>query len=250
MQAPPWSHVQIPEPADAPNRALRHGAAWRLGGAYIAVAISLMFWLTPRAPVEETLAQFPLVAAPVPSLREWAEHQWRAAAVSDGPLNLRELLSRTNIAASRAASAGGDSTARPHLWFPTDGWLTSTFQLERMHPIYQLRRPHDGIDIAAPWGAPIVTLRAGRVVSVGWQSGYGNVLAIDHGGGVVTKYAHCSKILVRAGQFVAADQPVALVGSTGLSTGPHVHYEILINDRYVDPATFAWRGRDRENLGS
>jgi murein DD-endopeptidase MepM/ murein hydrolase activator NlpD len=87
-------------------------------------------------------------------------------------------------------------------------------------------------------GSAIAATAAGVVTDVKWEEGYGNLLTIDHGSGIVTRYAHCSKILVARGQHVTRGQKVALVGSTGESTGPHVHYEVWVHGRPVDPKTF------------
>ena len=121
---------------------------------------------------------------------------------------------------------------------PTKGWLSSAFAAERVHPLLHLARPHEGIDVAAPMGAEIEAPAAGLVTDVKWEDGYGNLLTIDHGYGLVTRYAHCSKILVVRGQRVKRGQKIALVGSTGLSTGPHVHYEVWVNGHAVDPKKF------------
>lgn len=121
---------------------------------------------------------------------------------------------------------------------PTAGWLSSAFSRSRFHPILHIRRPHEGIDVSAPMGAPIVAPAAGVVTMVTVQTGYGNVLEIDHGGGIVTKYAHCSRIVVRVGQHVKRGQVIANVGNTGLSTGPHLHYEIHVSGKVVDPLTY------------
>ena len=121
---------------------------------------------------------------------------------------------------------------------PTAGWLTSQFSRNRKHPILHITRPHEGIDVVAPMGAPIVAPASGVVTKVARESGYGNVLEIDHGNGIVTRYAHCSRIDVRQGQRVTRGQPVAAVGKTGLSTGPHLHYEIHVNGKVVDPLTY------------
>ena len=80
---------------------------------------------------------------------------------------------------------------------PTQGWLTSAFSSMREHPILHVARPHEGIDVAAPMGAPIEAPAAGMVISAGWETGYGNTVTIDHGYGIVTKFAHASKLLVR-----------------------------------------------------
>ncbi len=121
---------------------------------------------------------------------------------------------------------------------PTAGWLSSAFSRSRFHPILHIARPHEGIDVSAPMGAPIVAPAAGTVTMVTVQTGYGNVLEIDHGGGIMTKYAHCSRIVVRVGQRVKRGQVIANVGNTGLSTGPHLHYEIHVQGKVVDPLTY------------
>src|SRR5256886_9512126 len=121
---------------------------------------------------------------------------------------------------------------------PTRGWLTSAFMAERVHPILHLARPHEGIDVAAPMGAEIEAPAAGVVTDVRWEDGYGNMLTIDHGYGLVTRFAHCSRIFVVRGTRVKRGQKIALVGSTGLSTGPHLHYEVWVNHHPVDPKKF------------
>jgi murein DD-endopeptidase MepM/ murein hydrolase activator NlpD len=125
---------------------------------------------------------------------------------------------------------------------PTTGWLSSEFSRARFHPILHLTRPHEGIDLAAPYGTPVVAPAAGTVERVTEQTGYGNVLEIDHGNGVETKYAHLSRILVHVGQKVTRGQPIAAVGNTGLSTGPHLHYEVHVNGKVVDPLTYVLPG--------
>ena len=125
---------------------------------------------------------------------------------------------------------------------PTAGWLTSQFSRSRFHPILHLSRPHEGIDVAAPMGAPVVAPASGQVIFAGVERGYGNVLQIDHGNGIITKFAHLSRIGVRTGDRVTRGQTVAAVGNTGLSTGPHLHYEIHVNGRVVDPLTYVIPG--------
>jgi murein DD-endopeptidase MepM/ murein hydrolase activator NlpD len=121
---------------------------------------------------------------------------------------------------------------------PTQGWLTSAFSAMREHPILHIARPHEGIDVTAPMGSPIEAPAGGVVTDAGWESGYGNTVIIDHGYGIVTKFAHASKLLVRAGQHVSRGQRIALVGNTGLATGPHLHYEVHVNGRPVDPLKY------------
>lgn len=99
-------------------------------------------------------------------------------------------------------------------------------------------RPHQGIDLGAPAGTPIVSAEAGKVVYSGWKSGYGNFVAIDHGHGFETHYAHCSKLMVRLGQVVGKGQQIAKVGNTGHSTGPHLHFEVISNGVHRNPVKF------------
>lgn len=121
---------------------------------------------------------------------------------------------------------------------PTAGWLSSQFTSSRFHPILHENRPHEGIDVHAPTGTPIVAPAAGRVVFAGNDKGYGLAVEIDHGNGIRTRFAHCSSLAVRAGQQVTRNQLIAAVGSTGLSTAPHLHYEIHVNGKPVDPITY------------
>ena len=125
---------------------------------------------------------------------------------------------------------------------PTAGWLSSNFSRSRFHPILHYARPHEGIDVSAPMGAPIVAPAEGTVSRVTKETGYGLVLEIDHGYGLVTKYAHCSRITVRLGQHVKRGDVIANVGNSGLSTGPHLHYEIHVNGKVVDPLTYVLPG--------
>lgn len=97
---------------------------------------------------------------------------------------------------------------------------------------------HEGLDIDAGYGAPVQVAATGKVIIAGWQRGYGNVIYVDHGGGLSTRYGHLSGIGVSVGQFVMRGQTIGLVGSTGRSTGPHLHYEVRINNQPVDPRQY------------
>jgi murein DD-endopeptidase MepM/ murein hydrolase activator NlpD len=121
---------------------------------------------------------------------------------------------------------------------PTRGWLSSQFTRSRFHPILHENRPHKGIDVTAPTGTPIVAPAAGRVVYAGTDNGFGLTVEIDHGNGIRTRFAHCSRLAVKKGQQVTRGQLIAAVGSTGLSTSAHLHYEIHVDGQPVDPLKY------------
>ncbi len=120
---------------------------------------------------------------------------------------------------------------------PSDGFVTSGFGY-RMHPVLGGRAHHNGIDFDANKGDPVRSAGNGLVKFAGWKQGFGNVVEIDHQNGYVTLYAHNSAFLVKEGDVVRAGQVVAKAGSTGRSTGPHVHFEVHKDGRAVNPRTF------------
>lgn len=124
----------------------------------------------------------------------------------------------------------------PLLW-PLEGNITSPFG-HRTNPFSRRREFHSGIDLAAPAGTPIVAPADGVVKQVTWNAASGNLLVIAHQDGLETRYAHCQRILVRRGEPVGRGQQIALVGSTGLSTGPHLHYEVRRDGRPLNPRRF------------
>jgi murein DD-endopeptidase MepM/ murein hydrolase activator NlpD len=122
---------------------------------------------------------------------------------------------------------------------PANGHLSSLFSNNRYHPVLRVTRPHRGIDIAARVGEPILAAAQGKVVFAGHRAnGYGNMVEIDHGYGYLTRYAHASRLHVRTGQTVERGAHIADVGATGLVSGPHLHYEVEVNGREVDPLNF------------
>jgi murein DD-endopeptidase MepM/ murein hydrolase activator NlpD len=164
------------------------------------------------------------------------------------PLDVDRLIARANTLSASFATVSTTlsrnserMSATPSI-MPTTGWLSSEFSRARFHPILHLARPHEGIDLAAPYGAPVVAPAAGRVMRISHQTGYGLVLEIEHGNGIETKYAHLSKVVVQEGEQVTRGQPIAAVGNSGLSTGPHLHYEVHVNGKVVDPLTYVLPG--------
>ncbi|HZD60380.1 MAG TPA: peptidoglycan DD-metalloendopeptidase family protein [Anaerolineae bacterium] len=117
---------------------------------------------------------------------------------------------------------------------PTAGSITSKFGW-RFHPILKYYRLHAGIDFRASSGTPIHAARGGTVILAGWKGGYGNTVVISHGDGLTTLYAHNSRVAVRVGQHVRQGQVISYSGSTGLATGPHLHFEVRLNGNPVDP---------------
>lgn len=120
---------------------------------------------------------------------------------------------------------------------PGSGVVTDTYG-PRINPVTGEAGFHTGIDLGDPYGAPVSASKSGVVVYSGWISGYGNTIIIDHGGGVQTLYAHNSELLVGVGETVYRGQTISLVGSTGMSTGPHIHWEIRINGQHIDPSPY------------
>ncbi|MEO0009112.1 MAG: M23 family metallopeptidase [candidate division WOR-3 bacterium] len=154
-----------------------------------------------------------------------------------------ELLRRANFARQslleidRAVSTQQDRIRHlPSIW-PVQGWVTSGFG-NRKDPFSGRYEFHEGMDIVAPRGTPIVATADGRVISSGWRAGYGLTVEIDHGWGIRTFYAHCQTVRVSPGKMVKRGEVIATVGATGLATGNHLHYGILLNGRWVNPADY------------
>ncbi|MEH2265452.1 murein hydrolase activator EnvC family protein [Nostoc sp.] len=121
--------------------------------------------------------------------------------------------------------------------YPSDAATSSPFGW-RIHPILGYRRFHAGLDFAASYGSKIRAADSGRVIFAGWYGGYGRAVIIDHGNGMTTLYGHTSELYVSEGQAVERGQAIAAVGSTGFSTGPHLHFEVRRNGTPVDPANY------------
>jgi murein DD-endopeptidase MepM/ murein hydrolase activator NlpD len=141
------------------------------------------------------------------------------------------LAAAIQSAQSSAGSSGtGAPSASGFIW-PVNGPVVSGFGM-------RWGRMHEGIDIAVSSGTPIHAAAAGTVIHAGWLGGYGNLVVVDHGNGLSTAYAHASAILVGVGQHVSQGQTLSLVGSTGNSTGPHLHFEVRVNGSAVDPLLY------------
>ncbi|MDW7661495.1 MAG: peptidoglycan DD-metalloendopeptidase family protein [Bacillota bacterium] len=151
-------------------------------------------------------------------------------ALLDEANKLTEIIKNLELAATYV---GGEM-----MWpVPGQYLITSPFG-NRLHPISKQYKMHTGIDIAGPKGTPIVAAQTGTVVYANWFGSYGKAIIVDHGGGITTLYAHNDTINVSVGSVVKKGDNIALLGSTGYSTGPHLHFEVRINGEYVEPLTY------------
>lgn len=150
-----------------------------------------------------------------------------------------EEESRRIASLLKGGSSHGTGKYAGTMTWPTPGYtrVSSGFGY-RIHPILHVKKMHNGIDVSAPSGARLVAAGKGTVISAGARGGYGNCVMIDHGDGLVSVYAHMSRISVRAGQAVASGATIGAVGSTGLSTGPHLHFEVRVNGEPVNPMDY------------
>lgn len=170
-----------------------------------------------------------LKASALASSRESREeylHEVEALAAESAALAAAIQASQTG-----AASSGTGAPSASGLIWPVEGVVVSGFGM-------RWGRLHEGIDIAAPSGTPIRAAADGTVIHTGWLGGYGNLVVLDHGNGLATAYAHASAILVGLGQQVSQGDTVSLVGSTGNSSGPHLHFEVRVNGLAVDPLLY------------
>ena len=161
--------------------------------------------------------------------REFAEWDRETTAL-EGFIQVEEYRQK----AEEWVRAQEEAAATSGFIWPTAGTVTSGFG-NRLHPILGVYRLHAGIDLGTAHGQPVYAARAGVVITAGPWGGYGNAVAIEHGNGLASVYAHLSEVSVRPGELVRALERVGSIGSTGLSTGPHLHFEIRLNGVAVDP---------------
>lgn len=154
--------------------------------------------------------------------------------VKGGKYPASQFMPDLDAAASNYSAV---SAANISVQMPVNGRISSNFG-NRIHPIDKTMKFHAGIDIAAPKGTPIGSAAEGVVTFAGWRKGYGNLVIVEHPDGRTTRYGHAEKLFVNEGDIVSAGQKIASVGSTGKSTGPHLHFEVRENGAAVDPRDF------------
>jgi len=158
--------------------------------------------------------------------------------------DLSQLERRARLLSSSLAEATDSVLAHRDLLestpsiLPTPGWLSSSYSESRMHPIHNRPLPHPGVDISAPRGTSIYAAAKGRVIRAGWVVGYGLTIEIDHGFGYVTLYGHASELVASQDEEVQRGDVIARVGSTGIATSPHLHYEVRVQGIAQNPANF------------
>jgi len=155
------------------------------------------------------------------------KEDWLAA---EAEFAASEARIRDQLSRGRAAPVVGTPSTSGFIW-PVYGTVSSPFG-------QRWGRPHEGIDISVPYGTPVVAAKAGTVAIADWYGGYGKLVVIDHGGGVMTRYGHNSEFKVSVGQQVSQGQVIANAGSTGHSTGPHVHFEVRIGGTAMNPLNY------------
>jgi murein DD-endopeptidase MepM/ murein hydrolase activator NlpD len=166
----------------------------------------------------------------------------KEGALADARASREEYLAEVNALAVESAAlaarirsaqtgSSGTGVSSSGLIWPVSGPVTSGFGM-------RWGRMHEGIDIAVPTGTAVHAAASGTVIHAGWLGGYGNLVVIDHGNGLATAYGHNSSIVVGVGQSVSQGDTIALSGSTGNSTGPHVHFEVRVNGAAVDPLLY------------
>jgi murein DD-endopeptidase MepM/ murein hydrolase activator NlpD len=173
----------------------------------------------------------PLIAPDVQNLSEVMDDLEKRVAIHQENM---EVLRQALISQRKQQEMITQKSITTPMGWPAQGSISSPYGFRWNGTDF-----HPGIDIAADYGTPIRATADGVVTTAGWNSGgYGNMVDIDHGNGIMTRYGHASSVIVAVGQHVKRGQVIAYMGSTGFSTGPHVHYEVRINGRPVDPAGY------------
>lgn len=251
----PWQILLVPATPGAPTRAFVV-ARWQarllatLAGGMLLIAVAAVAAVVIAIENPDVVMPSEEAAVLRAQLHATQDSLTKLRAEDDAAETPSEIASVPKSLATPAPAAGRPATSRPAPAaalgvgrarlrplgdLPVVGAIVSTFSFSRRHPILHIRRPHLGVDVAAPRGTPISVPADGRVVFVGRRFAFGLVVELDHGHGMVTRYAHLRSAAVEEGQQVSRGALLGAVGSSGLTTGPHLHYEVLVNGRQVDP---------------
>lgn len=200
------------------------GSLWFASGAVTACLLIVL----AGVPMDVSLSDGPL--------NEWLAEQHRLGAQHHETVRL-------NMEIHAAATHAPNTSLPRHDRFPSRFPLASSREISsefgwRAHPLTGIPNLHEGVDLTVPAGMPILAAASGKVVKAGWHGGYGMLVEIAHGRSLVTRYAHAQAIHVRPGDWVGQGQMIAEVGSTGHSTGPHLHFEIRLLGQALDPRIF------------
>ena len=191
---------------------------------------------------KEQKAEYERITSEMDTVSDQIAEQSRKEAEAAAKAAAAAKAQKKNSSGSSPVTTTGSGSATRYsgtFTWPLPGYTNNSSAYGwRVHPIYGTRKFHKGEDIPAPTGTPIVAAASGTVTTAGWVSGYGNYTVINHGGGVMTAYGHQSAIHVSVGQRVTAGQTIGLVGSTGNSTGPHLHFEVYVNGSTQNPMSY------------
>jgi murein DD-endopeptidase MepM/ murein hydrolase activator NlpD len=245
--------VPAASPAMAVNGPLRirgrvgDGLYWslRAAGASPQLAAQYLSALSTKIDVGEVspLASFDMVLGPGANLLYAGLNR-----IGEPQLQLVKWTANGRSEWIDAANADRPAPVQSGMMMPVAGRITSYFGY-RYHPILHFTRFHAGLDIGASWGSPIVAAADGQVAAAGWAGGYGREVRIAHADGLMTLYGHMSEIVAQPGSYVRAGQLIGYVGSSGLSTGPHVHFEVRQNGTPVNPMTVRFSSVQIANAG-
>lgn len=181
----------------------------------------------------------PLSPSPSVQASVGQEGLWEGSRIQGLQEKANVLETRINEAYESYQDRSIFLASTPSIW-PVKGWITSEYGM-RINPLRHHREMHEGLDVAAQWGTTIVAPADGIVTFAGPHGGFGKTVKIEHGYGIATMYGHASQLHVRSGQKVRRGTKIASIGSTGKSTGPHLHYEIHVDGVPIDPAQYILR---------
>ena len=243
-----WTILVVPKGPDKRTRAFRLRKRWlKIAGAFFSFVLFAVvgIFILESMDQEETLDELADAQWVIQALSD-SLHRMAAtggvvqagAPLADAAPRSAPLSTMRRPARTRRRGDMGLAAPAPGVVLPVMGRVSSRFTTSRFHPLLHIFRPHLGVDISAPAGTNITAPAPGRVSFVGRKFGEGLTVDIDHGDGIVSRYGHCRRILVKEGEAVTPGTVIATVGSSGLSTGPHVHFEVRLHGKPIDPLSY------------